>query len=56
MRIGSLVGLTGLSSRADTLFGIVLELPNEVSIVKVHWFDNVASSYIHIEDIEIIRK
>ena len=53
MRVGSLVHL---KSWNHLMLGILLELPNSASIVKVFWVDNVISKYVHIEDIEIIRR
>lgn len=38
------------------MLGIVLELPNSVSVVKVFWMDSLISKYVHIEDIDIIRR
>tara|TARA_B100001564_G_C20116999_1_gene436211 strand:- start:96 stop:257 length:162 start_codon:yes stop_codon:yes gene_type:complete len=53
VRVGSLVHL---KSWNHLMLGILLELPNSVSIVKVFWMDNVISEYVHIEDIDIIRR
>ena len=53
MKIGSLVHL---NSWNHLMLGILLEMPNESSVVKVFWVDDVISKYVHIEDIDIIRK
>ena len=38
------------------MLGVILELPNDASIVKVFWMNSVISKYVHIEDIDVIRK
>ena len=38
------------------MLGILLELPNSSSIVKVFWMDRDISTYVHIEDVNIIRR
>ena len=53
MRIGSLVHL---NSWKPFMLGVILELPNDASIVKVFWMNSVISKYVHIEDIDVIRK
>ncbi len=53
VRVGSLVNL---KSWNYLMLGILLELPNSASIVKVFWVDNVISRYVHIEDIGIVRR
>jgi len=53
VRVGSLVHL---KSWNYPMFGIILETPNSASIVKVFWMDSIISKYVHIEDIDIIRR
>ena len=53
MRVGSLVHL---KSWNYLMLGILLELPNSASVVRVFWMDSVISKYVHIEDIDIIRR
>jgi len=38
------------------MLGVLLEMPNPSSIVKVFWTDRSISTYVHIEDIDIIRR
>ena len=53
VRVGSLVHL---KSWNYLMLGIILETPNSASIVKVFWMDDIISKYVHIEDIDIIRR
>ena len=53
VRVGSLVHL---KSWNHLMLGIILETPNSASIVKVFWMDDIISRYVHIEDIDIIRR
>jgi len=53
VRVGSLVHL---KSWNHLMLGIILETPNSASIVKVFWMDDIISKYVHIEDIDIIRR
>ena len=64
MIVGDLVtvvhpgGLFGPNNNYGVL-GVVVEPPNEVSIVKIYWFcgnyGHSLPSYIHIEEVEVVR-
>ena len=52
-------GLFGPVSSSE-IIGVILEPPNEVSVVKVYWFcgrhfDSLPT-YIHVEEIEVFRR
>lgn len=53
MKVGSLVHL---NSCKQFVFGIILEVPNDASVVKVFWMDRDISAFVHTEDIDVIRK
>lgn len=64
MNLGDLVrvahpgGLFGPNNNYEVL-GVVVEPPNEVSIVKIYWFcgnyGHSLPSYIHVEEVEVVR-
>lgn len=64
MNVGDIVkvvhpgGLFGPSNNCDA-FGVILEPPNEVSIVRIYWFysnyTQSLPSYMHIEEVEVVR-
>ena len=56
----SIVHPGGLFGPINTpmILGIVVEPPNEVSVVKVFWFCDKSfelPTYIHVEEIEVYR-